>query len=184
MTVLRLERNYGKGYAVGYGMRHADAEYILFCDADNATPFEQIERFWPAIEHADVAIGSRYVPGSEIILRQPLARRLAARVGNALVRSMRLTRFKDTQCGFKMFRRDAARAIFARQTIRRWGFDIEILHVAACLGLRVAEVPVDWLDRSGSKIHSAGTFLATFADLVAIRWRSFSGAYRVDDPGH
>ena len=184
VDVLRLERNHGKGYAVGYGMRHADAEYILFCDADNATPFEQIERFWPVIEHADIAIGSRYVAGSEIILRQPLARRMAARVGNVLVRLMRLTRFKDTQCGFKMFRRDAARAIFARQTIWRWGFDIEILYVAACLGLHVAEVPVDWLDQSGSKIDSAGPFLATFADLVAIRWRSFSGAYRPGDRSH
>ena len=109
---------------------------------------------------------------------------MAARVGNVLVRLMRLIRLKDTQCGFKMFRCDAARAIFARQTIWRWGFDIEILYAAARLGLRVAEVPVDWLDRSGTKIHSAGTFLATFADLVAIRWRSFSGAYRADDRGH
>ena len=183
VTVHRLERNRGKGYAVGYGMKHADAEYVLFCDADNATPFEQIERFWPAIEHADVAIGSRYVTGSDIILRQPLARRIGARVGNVLVRLLLLSRFKDTQCGFKMFRREAARLVFARQTIWRWGFDIEILHVAACLGLRAVEVPVDWLDQTGSKVHSVATFLATFGDLMAIRWRSFWGVYRAAKPG-
>jgi len=178
VSVHRLEQNRGKGYAVGYGMRHAEGDYILFCDADNATPFEQVERFWPAIEHADIAIGSRYVEGSDIVLKQSLLRRMGARAGNRLVRIARLSRFRDTQCGFKMFRREAARLVFARQTIWRWGFDIEILHVAACLGLRVVEVPVDWLDQTGSKVHSVGTFLATFGDLVAIRWRSLSGVYR------
>ena len=176
-TVHRLEQNRGKGYAVGYGMRHANAEYLLFCDADNATPFEEIERFWPAIARADVAIGSRYVEGSDIILRQPWIRRVGARIGNLLVRLVLLPGFKDTQCGFKMFRRDAAQGIFARQTIWGWGFDIEVLHVASCLGLEVVQVPVDWFDRRGSKVHSARTFLVTFAELLKIRWQSFAGAY-------
>jgi dolichyl-phosphate beta-glucosyltransferase len=181
-SVLRLDRNRGKGYAVGYGMQHADAEYMLFCDADNATPFEQIERFWPVIERADVVIGSRYVEGSEIVLRQPFIRRLGARVGNALVRLLLLPEWKDTQCGFKLFRRDAARAIFAKQTIFGWGFDIEVLHIASCLGLEVAQVPVDWFDGRGSKVHSAGTFLAVFLELLTIKWRSAMGSYRRPAP--
>ena len=176
-TVHRLERNRGKGYAVGYGMRHADAEYVLFCDADNATPFRQIERLWSAIECADVAIGSRYLEGSDIVLCQPLIRRIGARVGNVLVRLLVMPGFKDTQCGFKLFRRDAARRIFALQTIEGWGFDIEVLHIASCLGLDVKQVPVDWFDRRGSKVYSARTFLVVFLELLTIKWQSMTGRY-------
>ena len=85
VTLLEYAKNRGKGYAVNYGLARAKGEYILICDADNATPFEQIERLLASIAKCDIAIGSRYVHGSRIVLKQPWQRIIGSRVGNLLI---------------------------------------------------------------------------------------------------
>lgn len=168
-ALVEYHRNRGKGYAVNKGMHEARGEYIAMCDADNATPFEQIERLFKAIETCDMAIGSRYVKGSHIVLKQPWQRIVGSRVGNLLVQLMILPGINDTQCGFKLFKRDVAKKIAPLQTVWRWGFDMELLVIGKQLGYKVKEVPVDWYDRTGSKVHSGRAFTSTLEELFKIR---------------
>lgn len=178
LKVLSYKINRGKGYAVNYGVSRAGGEFIIFADADNSTPFEQIEKLLEFKADKDVIIGSRYLKDSSIIIKQPLSRRIAARFGNLLIRIILLPRLKDTQCGFKMFRKKAAREIFSRQTIWRWGFDIEILYIAKKLRYRIKEVPVEWLNDTGSKVQSPLVFLSTLSELFRIKQNSLQKKYR------
>ncbi|MCX6809350.1 MAG: glycosyltransferase family 2 protein [Candidatus Berkelbacteria bacterium] len=178
VRVVSYKANRGKGYAVNFGILKAKGKYILFADADNSTPFEQIEKLLEHIENYEVVIGSRYLTNSHIKLKQPLSRRVAARLGNLLIRAMVLPKIEDTQCGFKMFQRHAAHEIFSRQTIWRWGFDIEILYIAKKLGFKIKEVPIDWYNDEATRIQSPRVFLTTFSELLRIKLNSISGKYR------
>jgi len=178
LKVLSYKVNRGKGYAVNYGVTRAGGEFILFADADNSTPFEQIGGLLEYTNDKDVIIGSRYIRGSNIIIKQPLSRRIGARIGNLIIRMVLLPRVRDTQCGFKMFRKEAAREIFSRQTIWRWGFDIEILYIAKKLGYKIKEVPVDWYNDEGTKIQSPLVFLSTLSELFRIKLNSVQGKYK------
>jgi len=178
VRVLSYKINRGKGYAVNYGVSRAGGEFILFADADNSTPFEQIESLLANAAGKDVIIGSRYLPGSNIKIKQPLSRRFGARFGNLLIRSILLPKIKDTQCGFKIFRKKAAREIFSRQTIWRWGFDIEILYIAKKLRYKIKEVPIEWLNDEGSKVQSPLVFLSTLGELFRIKLNSLQRKYR------
>ena len=178
---LRVEdygKNQGKGYAVNYGMLKASGKYIIFADADNATPFEEISKLLKNAEEYPVIIGSRYLKESKIKFYQPLSRVIASRIGNFLVQILILPGIKDTQCGFKLFEHSAAKVIFIRQTIWRWGFDMEILYIARKLRYKIKQVPVDWYNQEGSKIQSSKVFLSTFAELFKIRMKAFRGAYK------
>lgn len=178
LRVLAYKINRGKGYAVNYGVTQANGNYIIFADADNSTPFEQIEKLLLKIEESPVVIGSRYLPESHIVVKQPLSRRVGARLGNLLIRLILLPRIIDTQCGFKMFRNDTAKEIFSRQTIWRWGFDIEVLYIAKKLGFGVREVPVEWYNDTATKIQSPFVFISTLSELFRIKLNSLQGKYR------
>lgn len=172
--------NRGKGFAVNYGVMRAKGQFILFCDADNATPFEQIELLYKKIhdEAYDVAIASRHLAQSHISENQSAHRRAAARFGNWLIQMILLPGIADTQCGFKMFTRHVAQIIFTRQTIWGWGFDIELLHIARLHQLKIAEVPVRWMNMGGSKLQSPWVFLQTLGELLKIKYKSLRGVYR------
>lgn len=178
IRIIRNNPNLGKGGSVKRGMLAAEGEFRLFCDADNATPFEEIEKFWPIINEKNVVIGSRYMKGSNIVIEQTFMRRFLSRIGNLLVQIILLPGLPDTQCGFKMFTAEAAKKIFPRQTINRWAFDMEVLYIARRLGYKIKQVPVNWYDRSGSTIQSSNVFLKTFSELLKIRWGGFVGRYR------
>lgn len=178
VKVIRNDPNLGKGGSVKRGMLTATGEYRLFCDADNATPFEEIGKFWPVINEKNVAIGSRYIKGSNIVAKQTFLRRFLSRMGNLLVQLVLLPGLPDTQCGFKMFTAGQAEKIFPRQTINRWGFDMEVLYIARKFGFKVKQVPVTWYDRAGSTMPSSGAFSKTLAELFKIRWGGFVGRYR------
>ena len=178
LKVLSYKVNRGKGYAVNYGVSRAGGELIIFADADNSTPFEQIEKLLAYSSEKDVIIGSRYLKDSNILKKQPLSRRIGARLGNLLIRLILLPRINDTQCGFKMFNKTAAREIFARQTIWRWGFDIEILYIAKKLRYKIKEVPIEWLNDTDSKVQSPLVFLATLSELFRIKLNSLQKKYR------
>jgi dolichyl-phosphate beta-glucosyltransferase len=178
VRLLRNEVNRGKGYSVRRGVMNARGRYILFSDADLSTPIEELEKFWPEFEGgADVVIGSRALPESEILVHQPRYRELMGRVFNICVQAVALPGLRDTQCGFKAFTQKAARIVFSRQSIEGWGFDAEILFIARLHGLTIREVPVRWLNSEESKINSLSDSVRMFRELLSIRWKNRKGLY-------
>ena len=178
LRIIGYKANRGKGYAVNYGVKAAKGQQIIFADADNSTPFEQIERLLCYCDKYEVIIGSRYMKGSNIKLKQPLSRKIAARIGNLLIQIILLPGLSDTQCGFKMFQKKAAQEIFSRQTIWRWGFDIELLYIARKLKYKIKQVPIDWYNDEATKIQSPMVFLTTFGELLSIKLNSLRKKYR------
>jgi dolichyl-phosphate beta-glucosyltransferase len=162
----------GKGATVRMGMLNARGTYVLFMDADGATPLTEIPRLLSALESgSDVAIGSRVLqaPG-EVVVETSFHRKFIGRTFALLVNILAVRGIGDTQCGFKMFRRDAARAIFSRQQIDGFAFDVELLYIAQMLGFRIVEVPVNWKDQAGSKVNLLADSLKMLWDLSHIRW--------------
>ncbi|HUD21035.1 MAG TPA: dolichyl-phosphate beta-glucosyltransferase [Candidatus Saccharimonadales bacterium] len=178
VRVAKYSPNRGKGYAVNYGFFQSHGKVILFCDADNATPFKEIEKFWEFIDDYPVVIGSRYLKDSHIKIKQPLGRRIISRLGNLLVQVLLLPGFPDTQCGFKMFQRSGGEEIFKRQTIWRWGFDMEILFIAKKRQQKIRQVPVMWLDQLDSRLQSSRASLTVLQELTTIRLNGWLGKYR------
>jgi dolichyl-phosphate beta-glucosyltransferase len=170
--------NRGKGYSVRHGMLEARARLALFTDADLSSPIEEIEKLLAALAAGnDVAIGSRALDRSLISIHQSRLRELAGIIFNGFVRALTGLPFHDTQCGFKIFRREQARIVFEQQRIKGFGFDPEILFLAKRHGLRIAEVPVRWAHDPATKVHVIRDSLAMFADLIYIRWNWLQGRY-------
>lgn len=172
MRLIRYAVNRGKGYAVRTGVMAATGELILMSDADLSTPLEDWRTLRQAIQSgADVACGSRAVKGAHFGQPPPLHRRLLSRVFNLLVRAAGVHGIRDTQCGFKLFRAEAARQIFGRLRIERFAFDVEVISVARDLGYRVDEVPVNW-DYSGHstvRLFSSGGRMVWDIFVLAVR---------------
>lgn len=179
VVVLRNERNMGKGYSVRRGMLAARCEWVLFTDADLSAPIEELERLERAVEanRADGAIGSRALDRSLIEVHQSWFREQAGRLFNLAVRLFAWLPYRDTQCGFKLFSRQAAQAIFSRQRISGFGFDVEVLFVARKLGYRILEVPVRWRHSEGTKVHLLRDAVRMFLDLLRIRWYELRSYY-------
>jgi glycosyltransferase involved in cell wall biosynthesis len=179
VRVLRNPGNRGKGYSVRHGMLEAKGEWALFTDADLSSPIEEVERLWGAAEreHAPVVIGSRAVDRSLVGIHQPFFREMSGRFFNLAMRAVTGLPFHDTQCGFKLFERAAAREIFKRQTLDGFGFDVEVLYIASHLGYRTLEVPVRWNDVAGTKV-SMLLGAKGFLDPIKVRWNGVRGKYR------
>lgn len=161
----------GKGAAVRAGILAADADLIVFADADMATPPDQLPLLVAALADHDVALGSRIQPdGSDMRASQPLYRRALGRLFHILASVWVVGPVQDTQCGFKGFRRDAAHDLFEAQQIRSIVFDVELIYLARRRGYRMAIVPVRWSDRRGSRMRPGlGLALAVAWDLIRIR---------------
>jgi len=183
LRLLENPGNRGKGYSVRNGMLHARGEILLFSDADLSSPIEEADKLFTAIaKGADVAVGSRWLDRRLQIRRQPLHRRLFGRVFNLALRTILGLQFKDTQCGFKAFTRRSAQIIFPLQKIERWGFDPELLYLAAKFGFVVREVPVAWSHREGTRIHPVRDGIRMFGELLRIRWYALKGSYTPANP--
>ena len=165
--LIQNAHNRGKGYSVRRGVLEARGELILFSDADESTPIVEASRLAAALQTsaADVAVGSRYTTGAQIECPQPLSRRALGWLFRRVVRLFGVRRVSDTQCGFKMFRREAARKIFALQRIDGFAFDVEVLMLARRLGYRVVEVPIKWRESPGSTVRPIRDGLRMLADL-------------------
>ncbi len=183
VKIICLGRNVGKGFGVHEGIFASKGKKILFIDADNSTPIEHFDDLDKFSDEYDVVIGSRYLKNSKIKLKQPLIRIIGSRIGNLLIQAMILPGFPDTQCGFKLFSADSAKKIFSRQTIWRWGFDMEILYIAKKLGYKIKQVPVSWYNDERSRVHPIKTFVATFLELMKIRGNAIKGVYNFKDKG-
>lgn len=145
----------GKGFAVKTGMLAAEGEVVFFMDADLSVPLRFVDAFLPWFaQGADVVFGSRQHPESVIVRSQPFLRVFYGRVFNLCLRLLGAVSCKDTQCGFKAFRRGAAREVFSRLTLDGFGFDVEAMALAEALRLKIVERPVEWSDAPGSKVRA------------------------------
>lgn len=180
VRLVRNPGNRGKGYSVRHGVMEARGEWILFTDADLSAPIEEMEKLTAAVEAggAEIAIGSRAIDRSLIEVHQSWFRETAGRIFNLLLRLLTGLPFRDTQCGFKLYRADAAREIFQRQRLERFGFDAEVLFIAKKLGYRCVEVPVRWSHSEGTKVRMLKDSVDMFLDLLRVRWNDLRGRYR------
>ena len=168
--VLINEQNRGKGYSVKRGMTESTGRLALFSDADLSTPIEHTADLRAAIEKgADIAVGSRATPYSEIEVRQPFMRQTAGKMFSVVQRAILGSGIRDTQCGFKMFTRETVEAVFPHQRLERWAFDAELIFIALRLGFEVVEVPVHWVNSPDTKVNALTDGLQMVADLWKIR---------------
>lgn len=179
VRVLGYARNRGKGFAVRLAMAQARGEFRIVYDADGSTPVTEISKLWREFDAgADVVIGSRALPDSEIEAHQPAYREVIGKAGNLVLRILGLTEFSDTQCGFKAFTREAADVIFPRQVIDRFGADCEYLCIARLHRLRVVDIPVRWINSPDSRVHVIADTLRTLGEALRVRWYLWTGRYR------
>ena len=172
----------GKGGAVKEGMLQAKGDYRFLCDADLSMPIEEIGRFLERIERFDIVIGSREAAGARR-LDEPAFRYIASRGFNLLVRVLGGVRsFADTQCGFKMFRREAAEALFPQQRTEGFGFDIELLYIAQRSGMTVEELGIEWRHDRGSKVRPVRDSLRTLGEVLCVRANHALGRYDFGAP--
>lgn len=165
--------NRGKGYAIRQGVLASQGEFVLFMDADLSTPVSEIANAFELSTDYDIVIGSRALSKSQIVVYQPMYRRIGARIFNLLRDGLvgaGISRFKDTQCGFKLFRGDIARQIFSLAQVTGFMFDVEILYLALKWNLKIVELPVEWANVPGSKLRLFNDTLRMFKDLAMIRW--------------
>lgn len=170
IVVIDSAVNRGKGFSVKQGCLAAGGDYIVFTDADLSTPINEIEKLLEWLKQGyDIVIGSRALDESEILVRQPWYRETMGRIFNLLVQSLAVRGIRDTQCGFKGFKREAARDVFRRQKVTGFSFDVEVLHIALKLGYRIKEVPVRWLNRKESRVNPLTHSFQMLIDLIKIR---------------
>ena len=168
--VTEYQPNHGKGYAVRFGVLASLGDIILFCDADLATPQEETEKLLACIlKGSDIAIGSRPLRESKLEVRQPLYREILGRAFNTAVQIFGIRGIDDTQCGFKMFTRNAGRDIFSRCKVDGYGFDFESLMIAHDLGYRIDEVPIRWSHQEGSKVSLLRDGSRMLIELIRLR---------------
>lgn len=177
LRLLSATTNTGKGDAVRRGVLAARGEMVLFADADQSTPIEQVDRLAALLDQGyDVVIGSRATEGATVAGKS-LTRRVLSRGLNEIVRRLFGIEVADTQCGFKLFSADAARQLFSMQQVDGFSFDLEVLYLAHKLGYRTAEVPVEWVDAPGSTVDAARVSLQFLRDLLRIRLLDARGSY-------
>ncbi len=176
---LCLSKSIGaKGSAVKLGiLDYAHGDFVIFMDADNATPISEIERFWPHFDAGyDVVIGSRALDPSLVSIKQTFKRQILGKLSHLLIRFVLLPGIHDSQTGFKGFTRAAAKEIFSSVTIPGWGFDFEVLAIARRRGYRIKEVGVVWKDRPGTHVPLKA-FVESLSDLFKIRFDVWTGKY-------
>jgi dolichyl-phosphate beta-glucosyltransferase len=179
INLMHYPKNAGKGFAVRKGVLSSRGDLLLISDADLSTPIEELEKLISYI-HADsydIAIGSRGLKESDILLKQPWYREMMGKTFNIFVRMVAISGIKDTQCGFKLFRGDIARDLFKRCSIDGFSFDVEVLYLAKNAGHKIKEVPVRWVNSPSSKVELIRDPLVMLLELLKIRINSLTGKY-------
>jgi len=169
--LIRLPQNRGKGAAVRTGILEATKGSVLVSDADFSTPIREVKKLHQYLDQYDVVIGSRMADGAELLRQQTWTRRSMGKIFNSLMRGMGLTGYRDTQCGFKLWRTPAARKVFNVGQVDGFAFDVEALLVAEQLGYRIREVGVRWSNSPQSKVRIIKDSLTMFKDALQIYWR-------------
>jgi len=175
LRVIAYAPNRGKGAAIREGVLASTGDPVLVSDADLSTPLSEFAKLDERLGSHPVVIGSRAIDEGLVRRRQPLHRVLLGKLGNGAIQLFAVPGIRDTQCGFKLFRRDAARALFSDARIDRFAWDVEILYLARRRGFAIAEVPVLWFNSPESKVRVVRDAVQTLFDVLRIRWIHRSG---------
>ena len=177
LRLMRTDRR-GKGLAVRTGVLAAQGEVIVFADADLSWSVDDLPRFQSLVDeqHAALVIGSREGYGARRV-GEPMYRHIMGRVFNGVVQAVAVPGIEDSQCGFKAFSRSAARAIFSRQRIDGFGFDVEILYLARRLGYSINVVPLHWEHKENSRVEPLRDTLLMLSDVLSVRLNGWRGRY-------
>ncbi len=179
VRLLSYQPNQGKGHAVRTGILSAKGDLMLIDDADGSSPIEELERLERGITSgADLVIGSRAKSDESRQVQALAYRKWIGNTFNFLVQRLLLPGIYDTQCGFKLFKAEAAREIFAVAQIDGFGFDVEILHIARVRGYKIAEVGINWHNVEGSKVNVFADSPKMFLDVLQVVLRSLFGRYK------
>ncbi|MGH7231589.1 MAG: dolichyl-phosphate beta-glucosyltransferase, partial [Nitrospiraceae bacterium] len=187
LRLIRLPRNTGKGAAVRTGMLEARGECRLVADADGATPIQELERLESRLRKgADIAVGSRSLASHDrrYCVNARRHRTILGNCFNGIVRHLGVNGIFDTQCGFKLLRGTVARDLFSVGRVNGYGFDLEILYIAQRRGYRIDEVPINWNDQPGSKVHVFRDGFHMLCELLAVRHYYRHGYYAQMDMVH
>ena len=185
LRVCRLAKNRGKGGCVSHGMQHVRGRYILFADADGASKFSDITKLSENLQNIEqnglgVCVGSRaHLVTTEAVVQRSRVRNWLMYSFHAFLRFIGIQSIKDTQCGFKLFTRDAAALIFPFMHLDGWAFDVESLVLADLQGMPVAEVSIEWHEVAGSKISLLGDSVGMAIDLLVMRLNYTLGRWKV-----
>jgi len=171
LVVVDKPRIKGKGAAVIEGFRVANADTVAFVDADGATSAHELERLASLLGNNDAIIGSRWIDPTMLIQQQSYLRRLTSRVFNILVRTLLRLPFRDTQCGAKVFRKEALDKILCSLGTTNMAFDVELLYLLHRNGARVVETPTVWKSMPDSTIHMWAVAPAMLLELFRIKWK-------------
>jgi len=175
LSVTCLSENQGKGAAVKAGMLNASGNVVMFLDADGSTPPDQLSKLYSRCASitnpsgAPVVIGSRALISSTTKIRTSAHRKALGRIFNYAVNLLAVPGIADTQCGCKMFDRRAAQFLFSRQISTGFSFDVEILMLAQKSGMKIEEVPINWINVHGSKVDLVRDSLRMFRDILRFR---------------
>ncbi|KAG7322441.1 hypothetical protein KOW79_013787 [Hemibagrus wyckioides] len=189
VRVLTLVKNRGKGGAVRMGTLRTRGRLILMADADGATKFADVakleaglQNLSPKPENMAISCGSRAHLEKESVAQRSMFRTFLMYGFHFLVWFFCVKGIKDTQCGFKLFTREAALRTFISLHVERWAFDVELLYIAQCFKIPIAEVAVNWTEIEGSKLVPFWSWLQMGKDLIFIRLRYITGAWRLEYP--
>lgn len=162
-------RAIGKGGAIMLGFRHASGDLVGFADADGSTPPDAFDDLVTHIGDAGAIIASRWFKESRVYPPQPLKRRIVSRIFNFLVRHLFKVNIRDTQCGAKVLRGDAVRAVLPELGITRWAFDVDLLFKLRRAGRSIVEWPTTWHDVGGSQLRIPRASFEMFLAIVRLR---------------
>lgn len=175
--LIQQPRNMGKGAAVRTGMLAATGEWRYSCDADLSTPIDELDHLLTFIDRADVIIGSRRMPGAQVLKAQRWWKVWMGQLGNVAIQALAVRGIHDTQCGFKLFHRRTM-PVFTLQRTNRFGYDFEVLYLVRRGGWRLLEVPVRWTNDARSTVTGRDYFI-TLGELLKLQWYRWRGLYNV-----
>jgi dolichyl-phosphate beta-glucosyltransferase len=174
--VIESKPNRGKGFVLKKSMLQAAGEYIMFMDADSSVSIGELDKFLLQLKDgSDIYIASRRISGAEVIM--PWQREIAGKVFILLSKFILGLPVNDINCGFKLFRRDAARDVFSRQVMNDWSYDAEILFLSKKYGYKVKEIPVKWVYKATSKVRPLRDAISSFISLMKIRNNEINKKY-------
>ncbi len=178
--ILKNGHNKGKGYSVKRGVLEACGNYILFMDADNSTSIYEFDKFIPYLKEGyDIVVASRRMKESRVEEEQPVLRSTMGKFFIFLSRVILNLKLKDFNCGFKAYAAKSARFIFELQRVNDWSFDVELLFLAYKFNLKIKEVPVRWVHKSGSKVRPFRDAVRSFFSMIKIRFNDINKSYEI-----
>ncbi|MCX6810796.1 MAG: glycosyltransferase family 2 protein [Candidatus Berkelbacteria bacterium] len=178
LKIIDRKENKGKGYTVKQGILEAKGKYILFTDADNATPIDQVDKLLKYKDEYPVVIGSRYITSGKLAIPQSFVRKTGGRFLNLIIRMLAVGGIRDTQCGFKMFKHNVAKEIFKRMTFERFSFDIEVLAIARLHKYKIKEVGITWYDDPHSTVSPIKDGFKMIRDAWTVNRNIAKGIYK------